>query len=40
MGTVDRWQCIEVPISYWESSLKNIKWIMKESNGKTAKRNK
>ena len=40
MGTVTRWQCVEVPINYWESSLKNINWIMKESNGEITKRNK
>ena len=37
---VRRKQVIIVPDNYWTSTLSNIKWITKESNAKTGKRNK
>jgi hypothetical protein len=40
MGTTARRKYIEVPNDYWETSCKDILFIMKESNAKTTKRNK
>jgi hypothetical protein len=41
MGKTSGWEYIViVPDKYWTSSLSNIKWITKESNAKTVKRNK
>jgi len=41
MGRDARWeQIMIVPDKYWTSSYNNIKWICKEKNAKTVKRNK